>query len=349
MSTFPIVAIGASAGGLDALTRLVAQLPAKFPAAVFIVHHMSADADGEALLGALNESGQLACTFARDGEVYERGHIYLAPPDHHLMLSSRELRVTKGARENRSRPAIDPLFRSAAVAHGNRVIGVVLTGCLDDGTSGLSAIQRCGGTCVVQDPADAAYPDMPANAMAHVKADHCVPLAQMGALLTELTHRKVGERKPVPEDIAIEAKIAERVLSDLASVEAVGDQVPFNCPNCSGVLWEIAHDEPMRFRCHTGHAFTAPVLLAEQTSKVEETLWVALRMLEERRNLLMKMSQQGTSRRGKGNGAGAHAHGNRGIYASAAERAKESEVHIDRIRTLLRESEQATGQRNVRA
>jgi len=301
---------------------------------------MSADTSGDAVVRALRSSGPLECTQALDGEVFETGHVYLAPSDHHMMVGKDRIKITKGARENRQRPAIDPLFRSAAVAHGNRVIGIVLTGYLDDGTAGLMAIQRCGGTCVVQDPADAAYADMPLNALAQVKVDHSVPLSEMGSLLTMLCQKKRGKRKAVPEDILIEAKIAERVLSDLPSVEALGEQVPFNCPGCGGVLWEMAEGDSLRYRCHTGHSFTAPVLLAEQTAKVEETLWVALRMLEERRNLLVKMSpSSGRMRPAVLEKLGP---GNRAILASAVERAKDAEVHILRIRAMLRAGEGIT-------
>jgi two-component system chemotaxis response regulator CheB len=317
--TSTIVVIGTSAGGLDALTRLTAQLPKNFPASIFVVQHMSADANGDALRGALNRSGRLPCIEAKDGAAFKSGHIYLAPSDHHLMIVKGKMLVTKGARENRSRPGIDPLFRSAAVAYRNKVIGVVLTGYLDDGTAGMIAIKRCGGVCVVQDPADAAYPDMPQNVLKQLKVDHVVPLAEMGALLTKLLRRPARKAKPVPKDIVIEAKIAERVLSDLTSVEAVGEQVPFNCPGCGGVLWEVAAGGVLRFRCHTGHAYTSSVLLAEQTSKIEETLWIALRMFEERRNLLTTMSERNS----------------RGFSPSAGARVKESEVHINRIRAML--------------
>jgi two-component system, chemotaxis family, protein-glutamate methylesterase/glutaminase len=322
-----VVVIGASAGGLDALTRLAAQLPGDFPSPIFIVHHMAADTTGAALLQAIHKSGNLVCTEARDGDEFEGGHIYLAPADHHLLLMKGKMLVTKGARENRSRPGIDPLFRSAAVAYRNNVVGVLLTGYLDDGTAGMTAIHRCGGVCVVQDPTDAAYPDMPQNALNRVKVDHTVPLAEMGALLVRLLHRRKVNDKPVPKDIAIEAKIAERVLSDLPSVEALGDQVPFNCPGCGGVLWEVDKGNSLRYRCHTGHSFSAPVLLAEQTAKIEETLWVALRMFEERRNLLTTTMSDRT---------------NRAFSPSAADRAKDSEVHIGRIRSMLKSSDRAT-------
>lgn len=326
MSGSTVVVIGASAGGMDALTRLAAQLPGDFPAPIFVVHHMAADTSGAGLVQAIERSGRLACTEAHDGEPFEAGHIYLAPTDHHLLLMKGKMLVTKGARENRSRPGIDPLFRSAAVAYRSKVVGVLLTGHLDDGTAGMMAIHRCGGVCVVQDPRDAAYPDMPQNALNQVDVDHTVPLAQMGALLGRLVHRRTLQDRPVPKDIAIEAKIAERVLSDLPSVDALGRLVPFNCPGCGGVLWEVAKADSLRYRCHTGHAFSGSVLLAEQTAKIEETLWVALRMFEERRNLLMNMSTSSS----------------RGFSVSAAERAKDSEVHIERIRSMLKSSDKAT-------
>jgi len=311
-----VVLIGASAGGMDALSRLISQIPKDFPAPIFIVHHMAADATGTALVRALRNAGELPVSVAQDGQAIESGHVYLAPSDHHLLLLKNMMRVTKGARENRSRPGIDPLFRSSAVAFRNRAIGVVLTGYLDDGTAGLLAIQRCGGTCVVQDPDDAACPDMPSNALRNVDVDHRVPIATMGALLTRLVSRKPGKAKAIPKDIAIEARIAERVLSDLSAVNALGVQVPFNCPNCGGVLWEVSKGDSLRYRCHTGHAFTCEVLLAEQNAKIEETLWVALRMFEERRNLIRTMPG---------------ATGNR----SATERAREAEVHVQRIRAML--------------
>jgi two-component system, chemotaxis family, protein-glutamate methylesterase/glutaminase len=324
--TRALVVVGVSAGGMDALTRLVAQLPGGFPAPVFVVQHLAADTTGQALVRALNKHGALECTQPRHGEAFRSGHVYVAPSDHHMMVGKRNIVITKGAHENRSRPGIDPLFRSAAVAHGSNVIGVLLTGYLDDGTAGLAAIQACGGTCVVQDPKDAAYPDMPQNALNQVKVDHCLPLAEMGALLSTLVLRRPGKDVTCPKDIAIEARIAERVLSDLRSVEALGHQVPFNCPGCGGVLWKVRKGKSLRYRCHTGHAYTAPVLLAQQTAKIEETLWVALRMFEERRNLLMTMAASRT-------GVGAR---------SASERAAESEVHIDRIRTILRSDDKAT-------
>lgn len=311
-----VVVVGTSAGGMEALKELVSQLPDSFGAPMFIVQHMAADADAHVLAAALDKSGALACSVAKDGERFRAGRLYVAPADNHMLVKPSTVSITKGARENRYRPAIDPLFRSAAVTHGPRVISVILTGLLDDGTEGTAAVKRCGGTTMVQDPADAAYPDMPQSAL-NVGVDHCVPLREMGVVLDELVRTRPGKRKPIPEDIRIEAIIAERVLSDVHAVQSLGEQVPYNCPGCGGVLWEIEKSKTPRYRCHTGHSFTAATLLAEQSDKIEETLWITLRMLEERRNLLRSLRERGRATK------------------STIEREKDTEVHIERIRAIL--------------
>jgi two-component system chemotaxis response regulator CheB len=326
-ATSRVIVIGTSAGGLNALTKLVSQFEGNFPAPMLVVQHISGDATGNVLLEALNALGTLKCAHAKNGTTLKPGHLYLAPSDHHLMIDDdAKILITKGAHENRSRPAIDPLFRSAAVTFKNNLIGIMLTGYLDDGTSGMKAIQRCGGICIVQDPADAQYPDMPKNVLNQITVDYCVPVSEMGALLSRLMTQKPGKQKPVPKDILIEAKIAKHVLSDLPSVNALGEQVPFNCPGCGGVLWKIDQDSAMRYRCHTGHAYTAAALLAEQTKKIEETMWVALRMFEERKNLLTTVANDQSGASSK----------------SASERAKASQVHIDRIKSILYADDKGT-------
>ncbi|MBG6234435.1 two-component system chemotaxis response regulator CheB [Pedobacter sp. CAN_A7] len=315
-----VVVVGTSAGGQEALVALIKQLPADFPAPILMVMHLSADANAQFIMDVIQKSSQLSCKMAEDKELLRPAQVYLAPSDHHLMIGKNgEILVTKGAQENRSRPGIDPLFRSAAVAYRNRVIGIVLTGYLDDGTAGLLAIQRCGGICIVQNPDEASYPDMPRNALNQIDVDYCLNIIEMGSILAQLMNRKLPKEANVPEDIFREATIAERVLSDLPSVNSLGDQVPFNCPGCGGVLWKIGKGPMLRYRCHTGHAYTAQVLLAEQTSKIEETMWIALRMFEERRNLLVTMAKDKTGTSAK----------------VATERANHSQVHIDRIRAIL--------------
>lgn len=328
-----IIVIGTSAGGLEALDELIGKMPADLPAAIFIVQHMAPESTAEALLRRLSRHGSFLCKLATDGESIKAGRIYIAPPDNHLLIKKNKLLVTKGARENRSRPGIDPLFRSAAVAYGPRVIGVVLTGMLDDGTAGLNAIQRCGGVTVVQNPKDAAYSAMPQSALDNLKVDHCVPISEMGELLDKLTHERPGKTRSVPEDVRTEAIIAERVLSDVGQVNGIGEQVPYNCPNCGGVLWEIETPDIRRFRCHTGHSFTESALLTSQSDKIEETLWISLRMFEERKNLLKSMAQKSS---GKG----------KNPYA---QRARETEVHVDRVKAMLKASQQKSWNRRVSA
>jgi two-component system chemotaxis response regulator CheB len=307
-----IIVIGTSSGGLEALDKLISQLPTDLPASIFIVQHMASENTGAALLQRLGRHKAFGCKLAKDGEFFKPGRIYIAPPDSHLLVKKTKVMVTKGARENRSRPGIDPLFRSAAVTHASRVIGVILTGMLDDGTAGLIAIQKCGGITVVQDPKDAAYSGMPQSALHNLKVDYCLPISGMGRLLETLTRERPDKNKPIPKDIRTEAQIAERVLSDVMEVNSLGRQVPYNCPNCGGVLWEMDSPEVPRYRCHTGHSFTLPALLESQSEKIEETLWISLRMFEERKNL------QNSTR-----------------DPFAAQRARETQIHIERIRAIL--------------
>jgi two-component system, chemotaxis family, protein-glutamate methylesterase/glutaminase len=315
-----VIVIGTSAGGMSALNKLLSQLQPDFPVPILVVQHISADAAGNALINSLNKATTLKCIHATNGAGLSPGHVYLAPSDHHMMIDvDQKLLITKGAHENRSRPAINPLFRSAGVAFGSGVLGILLTGYLDDGTDGLKVIRECGGICVVQDPEDADYPDMPKNAINQVQVDYVVPINEMGGLIYQLISRKIKKSFPIPKNILIETKIAERVTSDLRSVNALGVQVPFNCPGCGGVLWKVDGGEGARYRCHTGHAYTSATLLADQTMKIEETMWTALRMFEERKNLLMTVSKD-----------------NKGaVSKSALERAQLSQLHIDRIRKIL--------------
>jgi two-component system, chemotaxis family, protein-glutamate methylesterase/glutaminase len=236
MDNHNIIVIGASMGGLEALRALVKQLPPDLPAAVFIVLHITPSAPS-LLAPILDRDSALPVTSAQDGEAIESGRIYVAPPDHHLLLKPGQVRLTRGPRENRTRPAIDPLFRSAAVAYGPHVIGVVLTGYLDDGASGLLAIKRCNGVAIVQDPEDAAYPSMPLNAIEMVPVDYRLPIAEMGRILTELVQLPPKEVVPVPKDILVEAAISEGTESSMRTEEYLGALAPFACPDCCGSLW----------------------------------------------------------------------------------------------------------------
>ena len=311
------VVIGASSGGVDALRTLLNSLPSDFPAGVCAVLHLAASSPGS-LPDVFSRGCALPVSTAQDGEAFEPGRVYLAPPDRHLLLKPGRLRVVRGPRENRARPAIDPLFRSAAVAYGSRLVGVILTGLLDDGSSGLAAVGRCGGVTVVQDPGDAAFPDMPLSALHAAGADHCVGLRQLPELLDRLVREEAAPNLPAPSDIAAEADIAERVMSDVPKENRLGQPAPFGCPGCGGPLWEMEDTNVKRYRCHVGHGYTAKTLLANQSEVVEEALWVALRTLEERAAMLRRMAQEG-----------------RGPSAQFGERADEAEQQALSIRSLL--------------
>ena len=279
-----IIVVGASAGGVEALSEIVAGLPADFPASVFVVLHSAAGAPN-VLAGILDRAGPLPARYAEDRERIEPGRVYVALPDHHLVVEPTRVRLTRGPKENRFRPAVDPLFRSAAQAYGPRVVGVVLTGGLDDGTSGLLAIKRLGGTAVVQDPREAFIPSMPQSALGHVEVDYCLPLREIAPRLVRLANSQADEGegvREVPEKLEIEVKIAKADKATEAGVLRLGDPSLYACPDCHGVLLRVDDAALQRFRCHTGHAYTLGALLAVMDEKIEDTLWSAVRAIEER-------------------------------------------------------------------
>jgi two-component system chemotaxis response regulator CheB len=257
---------------------------------VFVVVHTTSHAP-EMLPQILRFAGRLPADPVTDGEAIERGRIYVAPPDRHLLVDRERVLVRRGPRENRARPAIDPLFRAAAAHFGSRVVGVVLTGHLNDGTAGLRAIKRCGGTAVVQDPADAVAPEMPRSALAQVAVDHCVPLSEMAALLIRLVGEPAGPTPEVPPDVRREAAIAAEEVQPIVDDREQGAPSIFTCPDCHGTLWEILDGDLVRYRCHVGHAYTRSVLASAQWDAVEQALWSALRGHEERAELLRRMKE----------------------------------------------------------
>jgi two-component system, chemotaxis family, protein-glutamate methylesterase/glutaminase len=315
-----VIVIGTSAGGLEALDQLVGQLPTNLPASIVIVQHMDSGNSGEPLLRRLGRHQAFHPKLAENGERLKASRLYIAPPDNHLLIKKGKMLVTKGAAENRHRPGIDPLFRSAAVSHGSRVIAVVLTGMLDDGTAGLIAVKRCGGVTIVQDPREAAYSGMPLKALDNANVDYCVAISDMGPLLATLVAQPHGKSKAVPEDVRTEAVIAERVLSDISQVNTLGEQVPYNCPGCGGVLWKIDGLGEKRYRCHTGHSYTGLSLLASQSEKIEEMLWISLRMFEERKNLLTSLAEDSATP---------------ALKRKNQQQANETQGYIDRIRAML--------------
>jgi two-component system chemotaxis response regulator CheB len=285
-----IMVIGASMGGVEALSKLVVQFPPDFPAAIFVVQHIIPTSTGN-LARLLERAGPLPATLARDGERFQPGHIYVAPPDHHLLVREESLCLTHGPRENRVRPAIDPLFRSAATTHGARVVGMVLTGLQNDGTAGLLAVKRCGGITMVQDPGEAAYPDMPRSALAQVEVDYCLPISKMGAVLYRLTQERPQVISPIPQDLLAEIAMTEHPDKSLNRAEEIGALAPLTCPECGGPLWALQNDKLGRYRCRTGHAFTSETLMTEQSEVTENALWAAVRTMEERGHVLLTLAR----------------------------------------------------------
>jgi two-component system chemotaxis response regulator CheB len=271
------------------------------------------------LVERLARHTDLICRLPDDGDPIESGTVYLAPPDRHLLIKGDRLLVTKGPRENHYRPAADALFRSAAAHYGTGVIGVVLTGMLHDGTAGLELIKRAGGLTVVQDPLEAEFPSMPESALSNVAIDYVLPISEMGDLLHRLVQMPTSGNINVPEDIKLEAAIAERVVGTIDEVLRLATPSSMTCPDCGGSLFELKHGKLLRYRCHTGHAFTADALLKSTQHSLEETLWVALRMMEERKNLLASIA-------GRGEGQ---------YSVQQEERIEEIKGHINRLREFL--------------
>jgi two-component system chemotaxis response regulator CheB len=290
MPDHDIVVVGASAGGVEALTNLVGSLPADLPASVFVVLHLPATGSS-ALPDILTRHGPLPASHAKDGEPIEQRRIYVAPPDYHLLLRAGHVHLARGPRENGHRPAVDPLFRSAAREYATRVVGVVLSGALDDGTAGLLAVKSRGGVAIVQHPEDALYPGMPHNAIEHVEVDHVLPAAGIAETLARLTGEPVPEPAgPVPDEMKAEVEL------EGFSMEAIEGGNPgrpsgFSCPDCNGVLWEIQDGGLVRFRCRVGHAWSPESLLTQQSESLEAALWVALRTLEERAALASRLAE----------------------------------------------------------
>jgi two-component system, chemotaxis family, protein-glutamate methylesterase/glutaminase len=279
-----IIVIGASAGGFQAIQDLVRHFPANMDASIFITWHIAPDIRG-ILPDVLNRNSHLHAKNAVDGEAIELNRIYVAPPDHHMLLEKGVVRVRKGPKENRFRPAIDPLFRSAAYVYGPRVTGIILSGALDDGTAGLWTIKEYGGMAIVQDPLEAEVPSMPQSAIQSVQVDHILPIEEMPRVLINLVNESVPDmpaaskknwQKPFLKqeiDIAMNHKTAPGYT--------FGELTPYTCPECHGVLAALNEGNRVRFRCHTGHAFSTDALIAAITSTIEENLWSAIRNVRE--------------------------------------------------------------------
>ena len=317
-----IVVIGTSAGGIRALEELVMQLNPDTDAAFFVVLHLSRKGVGDVLFQRLQQHATMPCRLAKDGESIKKGIIYLAPPDNHMLVDKGQIVIGKGAPENRWRPSINNLFRSAAANYSSRVIGIVLTGLLDDGTAGMSIIKRAGGITIIQNPDEADYPDMPLSVLENVEVDYVESLSKMGILLSEIIANTEPKEVEVPFDILQETKIDLRVSTRVDNL-AMFEKSEINCPDCGGGLYLTQKEHPPHYRCHVGHSYTENELLIRMAEVMESTFWTALRMMEERRTLLLKMARRDTER---------------GYESSAKHhlvRAKEMEVHVENLKQIL--------------
>lgn len=316
-----VIVVGASAGGMEAFSRLASTLDPTLPAAICFVVHISG-AEPTAFAKRLSRNGPFDAVFARDEAALQAGYIYLAPPDRHLVLSDGRLRLLFGPRENWNRPAIDPLFRSAAVHYRGRAVGVLLSGALDDGVEGLRDIQRCGGITVVQEPSEALFPDMPRNAIERGCVDHVVPLSSMSELLRRLSQSPVVAEPPIPEELLREVSFVEEGDVAFRYAEPDWQQTPLACPECGGPLWERI-GESKSYGCTVGHRFGAQSLTAFQDQSIEQALWQALRLLEERGDLQNRLA---IDEAGRGREKQAQ------IYR---DRAVDSQVNAKRLKQLL--------------
>jgi two-component system chemotaxis response regulator CheB len=320
--THDVVVIGASAGGLEALMNLVSGLPRDLPAALFVVVHITPTATST-LPAILARHGPLPARHPTDDEPIQAGTIYVAPPDHHLLVRPGRVRLTRGPRENGHRPAVDPLFRSAALHYGPRVIGVVLSGNLDDGSAGLAAVKARGGVALVQEPGETSFPSMPRSAVENVAVDACLPVAALAGEIARWARAPVAGGGPVSDDIRIEADMAEVDSAAYRDAsEHPGTPSVYGCPECGGVLWELQDGDLVRFRCRVGHAYSGDSLLAEQGERLESALWAALRALEEERGLSERLAERARER-----GSGA--------VGRFEERARDAALRGDLIRSVL--------------
>jgi two-component system chemotaxis response regulator CheB len=318
-----VIVIGASAGGLNAVGEVTSQLPKDIDASIFIVLHLSKAAMGDILLSRIQKNSTLPCKIAEDQEPLRKGQIYVAAPDTHLLVKEDKVLIGQGPPENRFRPSIDVLFRSAAVSHGEKVIGIVLTGFLNDGMVGMQAIKRSGGYCLVQDPNEAEYPDMPLSVLESIEVDYVLPLAKMGhAILERINTAEIKGVSP-PQDVVAESRLSERAATAVAEVRKLGEQTMYSCPDCGGRLWQIEDGKLKHYRCQIGHAYSENDLRLKQAELTEQTLWAAVRMMEERRVLLDKIAKENKDK------------GLKMLNTRFSHQSRTLEEHIARLKELL--------------
>ena len=287
-----IIVIGASAGGITAVNKAIAQLEPTMDLAVIVVIHVSKKSNSQNIANTFQRNSALTAKVAEHGMPLKKGHLYVAPPEHQLMVKDNKLILTAGPHENKYRPSIDVLFRSAAVHYRNRTIGIILSGLFEDGTAGMYAIKRCGGICIVQDPKEAEYSDMPRSVLNKIDVDYNLSLQQIPLKIEKIINHPLPHEIPVPRELRIEAELTERMMTDINEIKKIAEPSDFTCPDCGGGLWAIKNDPVHRYRCHTGHVFTEQKLHDLQDENIQESLWVSIRMLEEKENLLLLLAKR---------------------------------------------------------
>jgi two-component system, chemotaxis family, protein-glutamate methylesterase/glutaminase len=318
-----IVAVGASAGGVQALQALVRALPARLGAAVFVTLHVTPHARS-VLPSVLQHATTLSVAHAIDNEPVRPGRIYVAPPDHHLLFEDRRIRLSRGPRENGSRPAIDPMFRTAARAYGPRVLGILLSGTLDDGTAGLAAIRARGGVTIAQLPGEAAHPDMPQHAIDAGVVDHVLTVGEMPQFIERMIAQPTAPPRPwFADQVEVESQIALFNPAVMENDAQPGRPSDFSCPDCGGVLRVIEEGDHPHYRCQVGHSWAPRALLSKQMEKIEESLWAALRALEEHGKLTRSTLEQ------------IRARGLTAMTQALEERLADIDQHQRRIREVL--------------
>lgn len=289
--------IGSSMGAIELLMKILKELPKDWPAALLIVHHISPDAPS-ILPEMLKAAARLTVLTAQTGQRITNGSVYVCPPDEHLLVQDDQILLSHGPRENRRRPAIDTMFRSAAVNFGPRAVGIILSGLLDDGADGLSAIKKCGGVTIIQDPKDALHPDMPYAAQEESKVDYSVPVIELPALIMKIAQEKAGKSVDIPDDIKADVKMTQLLATPLDVTQVLKDISYFTCPDCGGTLGETpGMNAASHWQCYLGHRYSLHSLLSGQAEKLYEAFYTALRIIEEHLRLLKKIQKEERARK----------------------------------------------------
>lgn len=295
-----IVVIGTSAGGFFALADLISQLNENMDAAFFVVMHLSNAGTTDYLITQMQKYTSLLCKEVEESCSIKKGTIYFPSCNKHLIVKYGKVKTGAGPEENRWRPSIDVLFRSGAAAYNGHTIGIILSGRLDDGTTGMSAIKRCGGCCIVQDPNEAEYPDMPLTVLKEIEVDYCIPLSEIGPTISTIIQTKKLISTDIPDSIRKEVDFAEQG-GTIETLESLAEKTEFSCPDCGGVLFRLKNDSILRYKCHIGHSFTAKDLLSKQNKLIETSLWIAIRCLQERKRLFSQLLETDKKKGSKSN------------------------------------------------